>query len=64
MCGYPEWAMNKVKDQIAKKCQSKVSKAKPMPTKNKSKGMVVTPYVNGLTERVQRAYKNTIWMLP
>ena len=49
--------MNKVKDQMAKKSQAKASKAKPMPTKNKSKGMVVTPYVNGLTERVKRVFK-------
>ena len=28
MCGYPEWTMNKVKDQMAKKSQAKASKAK------------------------------------
>ena len=57
-CGYPEWAMNKVKEQMANKNQVKAAKkAKPMPKEKQSKGMVVIPYVNGLSERIQRVYK-------
>ena len=42
---------------MVRKSQVKVKKEKPTPTKSKSKGMVVTPYVNGITERVQRVFK-------
>ena len=57
-CGYPEWAMNKVKEQMANKNQVKAAKkAKPMPKEKQSKGMVVIPYVYGLSERIQRVYK-------
>ena len=55
--GYPEWAMNNVKDQMTKKSQTKVKKSNPKPLESKSKGMVVIPYVNGVAERVQRVYK-------
>ena len=56
-CGYREWAMNKVKDQMTKKSQTKVKKSNPKPSESKSKGMVVIPYVNGVAECVQRVYK-------
>ncbi|XP_072041252.1 uncharacterized protein [Amphiura filiformis] len=60
-CGYPDWAMDKVKNQMhnktkdAEKLRSKKSKT----AEEKSKGMVVIPYVSGLSERIQRVYKNT-----
>ena len=38
MCGYSEWAIKKVKDQMAKKSQAKASKAKPMPKKKFKQG--------------------------
>ena len=50
--------MNKVKEQMANKNQVKAAKkSKPTPKEKRSKGMVVTPYVNGLSERIQRFYK-------
>ena len=56
--GFPEWAMNKVKEKMANKNQVKAAKkAKPMPKEKQSKGMVVISYVNGLSERIQRVYK-------
>ena len=48
--------MNKVKEQMANKNQV-AKKAKPMLKEKQSKGMVFIPYVNGLTERIQRVYK-------
>ena len=59
-CGYPEWAMNKVKaqmDMVNKNQVKAAKKAKPMPKEKQSKGMVVIPYVNGLSESIQRVYK-------
>ncbi|XP_072014851.1 uncharacterized protein [Amphiura filiformis] len=58
-CGYPDWAMDRVKNQMhnknkdADKSRSKKSKT----TEEKSKGMVVIPYVSGLSERIQRVLK-------
>ena len=49
--------MNKVKDQMTKKSQTKVKKSNPKPSESKSKGLVVIPYVNGVAECVQRVYK-------
>ena len=36
-CGYPEWAMNKVKDQMTKKSQTKVRKVIPSLQRQKVK---------------------------
>ena len=54
-CGYPLWSF----EQVKKKMQSKKQKA---PSKNKdslqnSRGMVVLPYLQGLTERPSRVFK-------
>ena len=54
-CGYPSWSF----EQVKKKMQSKKQKA---PIKNKgssqkSRGMVVLPYVQGLAERASRVFK-------
>ena len=61
-CGYPdpEWTVNKVKQQRSQ------PKSKP-PTRKKndsgkSKGLVVVPYVQGLSKRVTRVSKKT-WFL-
>ena len=54
-CGYPEWTVNKVKtDKVNKQ-------AKPKPRKEKNKAttrrtLVTVPYIQGLTEKLQRIY--------
>ena len=56
-CGYPEWTVNKVKtDKV-----NKQAKAKPKPRKEKNKAttrrtLVTVPYIQGLTEKLQRIY--------
>ena len=59
-CKYPEWAISKIKADIAKK-QAEPPAAKTRKKKTdgekKNKGMVVLPYVQGVTERVQRAMR-------
>ncbi|XP_072021371.1 uncharacterized protein [Amphiura filiformis] len=58
-CGYPKWTMDKVKDQMQNKIQNaeKPISKKSKTTDEKSKGMVVIPYVNGVSERIQRIFK-------
>jgi hypothetical protein len=54
-CGYPRWSFEKVKAQIAKKKEGGKDKRKK---KNKdsagSKGLVILPYVKGVTEGISR----------
>ncbi len=54
-CGYPKWAFNKVKQAKAKK-QQQGTRKKPE-NAAKTKGMVVVPYVGGLTEKLERIYR-------
>ena len=60
-CGYPPWSMKRAKNDIMKKkdqeCMNK-RKKKKSETEKKSKGMVVIPYVKGLSEAVIRVFKN------
>ena len=55
-CGYPKWAIDRVKRQITDRPQ------KPTMTKkdnsNKSRGMVGIPYVEGVSEKTKRIYSN------
>ena len=55
-CGYPKWTFNRVKQEKVKKQQQKSTKSKP-DNAEKSKGMVVIPYVGGLTEKLQCIYR-------
>jgi hypothetical protein len=51
-CGYPDWSINKV---ITDK---DLPKQKEKPTQDsKNKGLVVVPYVEGLSERMSRIFK-------
>ncbi|XP_072022566.1 uncharacterized protein [Amphiura filiformis] len=53
-CGYPKWSIDKTKQQM----QNKQSKAKSKKdSTEQSKGMVVIPYVQGVSERLQRSFK-------
>ncbi|XP_072016570.1 uncharacterized protein [Amphiura filiformis] len=53
-CGYPEWSINKVK---ADKENPKPKVKPPKDSRERSKGLVVIPYVEGLSERVSRIFK-------
>ena len=53
-CNYPSWTFDKVKDQQTNK-GSKSKKSKN--NNNQSKGMVVLPYVQGTSEKLQRVYR-------
>ena len=56
-CGYPEWSFDKVKKQMSKpKVKPKVNK-KTTDTDNKSVNFVTLPYIQGVTEPVQRILK-------
>ena len=56
-CGYPRWALDKVKQQMqTKKSQPKQRKQKK-DNETPTKGMVIIPYVEGLAERAQRVFK-------
>ncbi|XP_072039088.1 uncharacterized protein [Amphiura filiformis] len=54
-CGYPKWSFEKVKDQMQSVKPKK--SAKKTDDSTRSRGMVVLPYVKGVTERVSRVMK-------
>ncbi|XP_072042917.1 uncharacterized protein [Amphiura filiformis] len=54
-CGYPKWSIDKAKQQIQNK-QTKVSR-NSKDSADRCKGMVVIPYVQGVSERLQRSFK-------
>ena len=57
-CGYPKWTVDKVKKQMATKAATKPNKAKKRdPNQERPAGMVVLPYIQGVSERVQRTLK-------
>ena len=54
-CLYPEWALKKGED-LGKK-EKKQNDKKDEVTKDKPVGFAVLPYIQGVTERLQRVYK-------
>jgi hypothetical protein len=56
VCGYPDWTFKKVKNQMNAVKPKKATKKTDDNTR--SKGMVVLPYVQGVTERVSRVMKS------
>ncbi|XP_072014982.1 uncharacterized protein [Amphiura filiformis] len=55
-CGYPAWSVEKVKNQMAK--PKPVKKRTKKSDATKSKGLVVIPYVEGVSERISRVFKS------
>jgi len=55
-CGYPPWTIDMVKQDIMEKSLKDEAK-KVKNTRNKHKGMVVVPYVKGLSEAFARILK-------
>ena len=54
-CGYPSWTFEKVKNQMQSVKPKKDRAKDKKDDNNRSKGMVVLPYVKGVTERVSRS---------
>jgi len=56
-CGYPPWTIDRVKQEIMEKSlKDEAKKAKN--TRGNHKGMVVVPYVEGLSEVFARILKS------
>ncbi|XP_060074957.1 uncharacterized protein LOC132554659 [Ylistrum balloti] len=54
-CEYPEWALKRVQKQ----CQNKgKNRKRPMKDQNKTKIQVIIPYIKGISETIQRIYRN------
>ena len=54
-CGYPKWALDRVKQQMKDKPQQPKTTKKTNETP--SRGMVVIPYVEGVAEKLKRAFR-------
>ncbi len=58
VCGYPDWAFDKVREKMERgKEQKKERKKKTEKNTEEKKGMVVIPYVQGLSESLERSFK-------
>ena len=56
-CGYPKWTVDKVKNDMKRKEEEEKTKRRGKKEKeNKIRGMVVIPYVKGLSEAVSRVF--------
>ena len=55
-CGYPKWSFTRTKAKIQEKKEGK-NKPPVQKEKGKTKGSVVIPYVQGLTESISRVMK-------
>ena len=55
-CGYPNWAIKKVKEQMNRKKAMRKDKSKKDKAQEKSRGVVTFPYVHSFTEKIQRIF--------
>ena len=55
-CGYPNWTIDRVKDQMKTKAKNTATKSKK-DSDSKSKGLVIIPYVAGVSEKVSRGFQ-------
>ena len=55
-CGYPDWAIKKVKEQMNRKKAIRKDKSKKDKAQEKSRGVVTVPYVHSFTEKIQRIF--------
>ena len=56
-CGYPSWMVDKDKKQMSEKASKRSTKKAKTPSANKSKGMVVIPYVAVTSEKISSIFK-------
>ena len=56
-CGYPKWALDKVKQDRATPKQDTAKKKLSSTAQDNTKGMVVIPYAAGVSERVSRVFR-------
>ncbi len=54
-CGYPDWMIKKIKDQMNTSIEDKIKRRKEV--KDKNKGLVVIPYIPGISELFSRVIK-------
>nr|XP_049602429.1 uncharacterized protein LOC125984529 isoform X1 [Syngnathus scovelli]XP_049602430.1 uncharacterized protein LOC125984529 isoform X1 [Syngnathus scovelli] len=54
-CQYPQWAITKGAEQVKNKGYKTQGKRKKQTRKQEPSGMVILPYVRGITERIKRA---------
>ena len=55
-CGYPDWAIKKVKEQMNSKKAIRKDKSKKDKAQEKSRAVVTVPYVRSFTEKIQRIF--------
>ena len=55
-CGYPQWSVDKVKQQMSSK-HPKEKQGKKDKSETHSRGLVVIPYVEGVAEKIQHILK-------
>ena len=53
-CGYPNWAIKKVKEQMNRKKAIRKDKSKKDKAQEKSRGVLTVPHVHSFTEKIQR----------
>ena len=56
-CKYPQWAIDRVRKDISRPKEDKKKGRKKKHQEKQIKGMVVLPYVKGVTERIQRTMR-------
>ena len=53
-CGYPDWAIKKVKEQMNRKKAIRKDKSKKDKAQEKSRGVVTVPYIHSFTKETKR----------
>ena len=57
ICGYPDWTIKRVEENLRNKEDNKGKGNNRKESSEKNKGMVVLPYVRGVSEELARIYK-------
>ena len=57
ICGYPDWTIKRVEENLKNKEDNKGKGNSRQESSEKNKGMVVLPYVRGVSEELARIYK-------